>query len=167
MSSRSIPISVRITPEDAEFIAAMDVAGASTPSDKVRAVLGEARRRRMESRDYPGCLAMLQEMLSPALRNLRQAELDHGMHSELVALLGEWLPEVMAVLIASAAEVGPAETEESLHEVEAAVADRVFRLIDAVLRLGITRTCRGYDPEVISSRLGSALELAQVARAQR
>ena len=167
MPGRSIPISVRITPEDAEFIAAMDIAGASTPSDKVRAVLGEARRRRLDPRDYAGCLAQLQEMLAPALRGLRQAERDLGAHSELLTLVGEWLPEMMASLIAGAAEIEPGDAIESLREVESDVADRVFRLIESVLRLGVTETCRGYDAAVIDSRLEAALRLAEVARARR
>ena len=42
---RSVPLSVRVAPEDADFISRVEIAGAETPSEKVRALLAEARRR--------------------------------------------------------------------------------------------------------------------------
>ena len=44
--SKSVPLSVRVSPDDARFISQIDIAGAATPSDKVRALLADARKRR-------------------------------------------------------------------------------------------------------------------------
>ena len=167
MAARTIPLSVRITPEDAEFIAGLDVQGATTPSEKVRAVLAEARRRDQEFRDYQGCLSMAQDMLSAALRRLREAEREHDVHSELVSRVGEWLPEVMAFLITSHAAETAAEGVAELRRVESALADRVFRLLEGTMRMGVTDTCQGYDPKVVASRLNPILELAGVAKSHR
>ena len=166
MAARTIPISVRITPEDAEFIAGLEVQGATTPSEKVRAVLSEARKRDGDFRDYGGCLSMAQEMLAPALRRGLEAERELGAHSELVARVGEWLPELLAFMITSHS-TARADESSGARTFEAGVADRVFRLLEAVMRMGITDTCQGYDPKVVASRLSPVLELAGVARSHR
>lgn len=167
MAARTIPLSVRITPEDAEFIAGLEVQGATTPSEKVRAVLSEARQRDTDFRDYRGCLSMAQELLAPSLRRVREAERELGVHSELVSKVGEWLPEVLAFMITSHAVDHGDQQGAPAKAFEAGVADRIFRLIEAVMRMGVTETCQGYDKSVVSSRLGPVLELAGVARSHR
>ncbi len=43
MSANRIPLSVRIDQEEADFIAQLSIEGASTPSEKIRELLKQAR----------------------------------------------------------------------------------------------------------------------------
>ena len=42
-ATNRIPVSVRITQEDADFIAELKIEGANTPSEKIRELLKQAR----------------------------------------------------------------------------------------------------------------------------
>ncbi len=165
--AKNVPLSVRVSEDDAEFIARLELAGAATPSDKVRALLTEARRRHERFRDYAGCLAMLEEMLQPTLHGIREAEHAEGVHSELVARVAAWLPDLVAFLLTGIGAGAEEGDRERLRAFEAGLADRVFRLIEAVLRMGVTRTCRGYDPTVIADRCDAIVELAGLVGRQR
>jgi hypothetical protein len=157
--SKSVPLSVRVSPDDARFISQIDIAGAATPSDKVRALLADARKRREGFSDYPSCLGMVQEMLAPTLQRLRAAEHREKVHSELVLELTQWMPEALAFLLTDLPEEGD---RNELQAFEDGVAERLFRLIENVIRMNVTRKCRGYDPNVVASRMGPVIELVQV-----
>lgn len=165
--SKTVPLSVRVSPDDAEFISRLDIAGATTPSDKVRALLAEAKRRHEGFRDYRGCLAMADEMLASALHDLRELENQERVHSEVISKLVEWLPEALAFLLTSLHDVGSTEERQRLDEFERGVADRIFRLLESMLRLGVTAMCRGYDPKVIANGIEPILELVEVIRSRR
>lgn len=164
--TKNVPLSVRVSEEDAEFIARLQVSGAATPSDKIRAMLAEARRRHEGVQDFEGALAMCEDMLVPVLRRLQNAELEQRLHSELLSHVAHWLPDLVALLLTAFSGVKRLEPEH-LQGLENEVADRVFRLIEDVLRMGITRECRGYDPTVVAQRMAPVLELAELARASR
>ena len=161
---KSIPLSVRVSPEDADFIAGMDIAGAETPSEKVRALLADARRRHQGFTDYSSCLGMVQEMLAPTLQRLRAAEHRERVHSELVLELAQWMPEALAFLLTDL--VDASGDRESLQAFEEGVAERLFRLIENVVRMAVTTECRGYDPAVVSARMGPVFELVEVIRSK-
>lgn len=159
MSSRSIPFSARISPEDAEFISGLSLEGASTPSDKLRALLADARRRHEGSQDYASALALAQDTLAPAKRRLLAAEHAQGLHSALVQRSLDWLPETLAyVAAASAGELTP----QALHALEHGLVERLGRLMDGVLQLALTRHSPCYDADSLKDRLGSVLELARL-----
>lgn len=154
-----------MSPDDAEFIARTDIAGASTPSEKVRALLAEARKRREGFSDYSSCVGMVQEMLSPTLQRLWAAEHRERVHSELVLELAQWTPEALAFLLTGLDD--EAQSREDLAAFEEGVAERLFRLVENVIRMNVTRRCRGYDPEVVSKRIGPVIELIDVIRRSR
>ncbi len=155
-------MSVRVSPDDAEFIASVQIAGAETPSDKVRSLLAEARRRSEGFHDYSSCLAMVQEMLAPTHQRLRSAEHRERVHSELVLELTQWLPEALAFVLTGLAD--GSEERADLEAFEQGVAERLFRLIENVIRMNVTKECRGYDPSVVAKRMGSVVELVEVIR---
>ena len=161
---KSVPLSVRVSPDDAEFIAQIDIAGAATPSDKVRALLSEARKRREGFIDYSSCLGMVQEMLAPTLQRLLSAEHRERVHSELVLELTQWMPEALAYLLTGLRD--DLEDRSELEAFEEGVAERMFRLIENVIRMNVTEECRGYDPRVVARRMGPVLELAKVIQSK-
>lgn len=161
---RSVPLSVRVSPEDADFIAGVDIAGAETPSEKIRALLAEARKRQQGFSDYSSCLGMVQEMLAPTFQRLRAAEHRERVHSELVLELSQWMPEALAFLLTDL--VDASGDRDSLQAFEEGVAERLFRLIENIVRMNVTDECRGYDPAVVSSRMGPVFELVDVIRSK-
>lgn len=161
---KSVPLSVRVSPEDASFIAAIEIAGAETPSDKVRALLADARKRQQGFTDYSSCLGMVQEMLAPTLQRLRAAEHQERVHSELVMELTQWMPEALAFLLTDLVDANG--DRDSLQAFEEGVAERMFRLIENVVRMNVTTECRGYDPLVVSRRMGPVFELVDVIQSK-
>lgn len=162
MPSKSITISARIGHEDAEFLSQLKINGAATPSDKLRALITEARKRKEQPRDYGGCLTMIQEILAPVVTQVRQAELEEKIHSELLTRTFEWLPEMAAYLLAASPAEGTDRTAEQLAEYEQGLADRLFRLITSLLQLGVTPQCPCYSEDAVARRIAPVLDLAEV-----
>jgi hypothetical protein len=54
-----------------------------------------------------------------------------------------------------------------MASLEEDVADRVFRLIESVMQLGVTRNSRCYDQALITDRIVPILDLARVVDATR
>ncbi len=107
---------------------------------------------------------MVQEMLAPTLQRLRAAEHRERVHSELVLELAQWMPEALAFLLTDLVDTDG--DRDSLQAFEEGVAERLFRLIENVVRMNVTTECRGYDPAVVSSRMGPVFELVDVIRAR-
>jgi hypothetical protein len=167
MSGKSVPISVRISAEEAEFLARLQIQGATTPSEKLRAVLEVARRRKEGPADYSGARAEANELLGPVFQELHRAELARGKYSALVGLIGDWLPDTLALLRARGLERQPLEQPGVLEDLEKGLADRLFRLVEAVLHLAVTRRCNCYDPDIASARMTAILELADIISRNR
>lgn len=166
MSGKSIPLSVRVSDDDAEFLATLQIEGALTPSEKLRALIARARAEASEGRDFEGALARLRALLEPTAQRLRARELDSRQRSQLVHEVLQTLPDLVAFLVAGP----PAATRsrgEDLVAFEQGVADRTFRLIEAVLRLGVTGKAHCYNPDVVTQGATGTLELSRVILSRR
>lgn len=159
---KAVTISARIAQEDAEFLAGYKVSGAVTPSDKLRAILAEARARQQRMKDFRGSIDLFQEMLAPVTAQIRERELQNNIHSELITRMLEWLPDIMAYVQASEAKLNQNTDKQVLIDIETAVADRVFRLIESVMQMGVTRRCPCYNSKAVSSRMEPILDIAKV-----
>ncbi len=164
MPNKTKQVGVRLTDEEAEFLATFKVADAATPSDKLRAIIDEARRRHLGTEEYAGSLAIAEDLLEPTIRIIKNSENSHHMHSELVTRLKEWVPECMAYLIASNGNETLLEKEELL-DIEKAVAQRVFTLMQSVLQLAVTHSKPLYDNAALGAGIGPVLELSRVVEA--
>ena len=51
---------------------------------------------------------------------------------------------------------------DNLIELEAAIANRIFNLIESVLRLGVLPTSRCYRPEIVAKHMAPILELNDI-----
>ena len=166
MAAKSVPVSVRLPTEDAEFLGRMRVRDAETPSEKLRAIVAEARRREHGTSEFSAALRLAQESLLPTLQIIRTSEREHDLHSELVSRLGEWLPDCMAYFVAANGDATDLDPEE-LRAIERGLADRVFVLIQSMLQMGVTRSSPCYDPAVIDERLEPVLDLTGVIATTR
>ena len=163
LAEKTVPLSVRITSSDADFIARLSIDGAVTHSDKVRRLIQTAREREAGSGDPNQFRDLFEETFRPTLRAWRKKEAETGESSELIAGFAEWLLEA-AVFFAVVGRDGRLDRAgaEALADLEQGVADRVARLAEAFLRLGVTREAPCYDPAVIAKRSARLVELAQI-----
>jgi hypothetical protein len=169
MGTKNIQLSTRVTDEDAAFLARLEIDGAETPSDKIRALIGEARRRHEGKRDFRTALQRVSDLLAPVEADVRLAEHATRSHSELIRITSDWLAETIAFLVSQGQEEpgGVKKNNALLDATERGLADRVFRLMEAILRLGVTGEAPCYNRAAISERLGPILELLEVIRAAR
>ena len=168
VSNKTVPLSVRISEADADFLNGLKFPGATTHSEKLRALIAEARQRRSGGHSYGDVLATLQEIEAPAERRLRDAEGRTRQHSELLAQAASWLPDTMAFLMGNLPEDDEDDDDaaERLRLLEDGMADRVFVFIERVLRMAVTRRNPCYDKSAISHRMEPVVELCDVIRSQ-
>lgn len=162
MSEKMVPISTRVRQEDVEFISQLSIAGATTPSDKLRVIIADARRRAIGMQDYSSGFQLMQESFAPVRMYIREAELKTSCHSELVTRLIEWLPDMVAYLMSTMHRAGNDIDEADLKHLEQGATDRIFRLMESVMQMGVTQLSPCYDPSAIAVRIEPILELARV-----
>lgn len=159
---RRIPLSVRITDADAAFLAQYKAEGATTPSEKLRALLANARRDAEGATDYASRVEQVSRRFQPAHREVINRQRDCRMRSDFLGKLYERLPELVANL-----QQGPAQTDDpasDLETLEADVAEQTFALIEEILDLGLTKQGRTYDGQLVQKRLQPILEVSELIR---
>ena len=161
MPHRTKQLGVRLTAEEADFLAQLKIENAATPSDKLRAIIDDARKRKLGTEDYVGSLKLVEDLLAPTIRIIRSSENKEHIHSELVSRMNDWVPECMAYLIASN-EHRTELSREQLVEIETALVQRVFVLIQSVMQLAISRRAPLYDHAALKDEMEPVLELADV-----
>ena len=100
MVALNTPLSVRLSEEDALFLAGLELEGAITASDKVRGLIRQARRRAETPAGWDAALAAAHDIAAPALKALRAAELASDRHSTVALALTSAVEEMLAVLLA-------------------------------------------------------------------
>ena len=155
-----IPVSVRITQEDADFIAELKIEGANTPSEKIRELLKQARLAHTQTRDYESALTAQEQFLQAARRSVLHAEKQAGVHSHIVARLFEQLPDLAATL---AADLPEEAAQPDLQKYERELMWRIVRLTDSILQLAVTGKGAAYDDTVLQ-QLENTLKLADIVR---
>jgi len=159
---KAVTISARISQEDAQFLSQYKVEGAVTPSDKLRAILTQAREQQQRRKDFRGSINLFNEMLEPVDAQIRELEMQHHIHSELITRILEWLPDMMAFVISSESSLDKNAEKQQLEQIEEGAADRMFRLIESVMQMGVTQRCACYNGNAILSRVEPILDLARV-----
>jgi len=158
-------LSARIPSEDMEWLAGLDIQGAVSPSDKLRALIGQMRRQYEGTLDYQGSLSWLRDLVAPFVTAIRALEHQNRMHSEALTLVAEALPQIMATLLS---ERGLAtDAKRRAIEVEEIVVQRCFQLLTSIMRLAVTREAACYNPAVIDAHVGSVLEIAEIVAQTR
>lgn len=167
---KSIPISVRVSQDEAETLARMQIQGATTPSEKLRALIAEAHRSQQGPADYAESIYQAQQWLAPLLDRIQQSESKLGLHSDILALLHEWLPDFLAhtrLIGSKSASEHQEFSQEELRLLEQGVTDRVFRLLERILQLALISRCHCYDPEQITKRMDHLGQLTAIITQQQ
>lgn len=155
---KGVTISARISQEDAEFISQLSIDGAVTPSDKVRAIIADAKRHALGKNDYLSTVQQLKDLVAPNIRHIREAEYEHDMHSELIAELYETLPDLLAFLVAG---TNKDMDSDSLTGLEKKSAVRLFSLIEKLLYIKARKSTVGYQREHIDDLVSDIAGLAR------
>jgi hypothetical protein len=153
-------LSARIPSEDMEWLAGLDIQGAVSPSDKLRALIAQVRRQHDGTLDYERSLSWLRDLVAPFVTAIRALEHANRMHSEVLTLTAEWLPQIMATLLSERALAKDAR--KRAIDVEEIVVQRCFQLLASLLRLAVTRDAACYSPAVIDKHVSTVLELAGI-----
>jgi hypothetical protein len=158
-------LSARIPTEDMEWLASLDLQGAVSPSDKLRALIAQMRRQHEGTLDYERSLGWLRDLVAPFVTAIRAFEHHNRMHSEVLTLAAEWLPQVMATLLSERTLARDARAQAI--DVEDIVVQRCFQLLASIMRLAVTREAACYSPDVIDKHLPGVLELAGIVTQTR
>lgn len=162
--SSSVPLSVRVSQEDATFIAKLKMDDAVTPSDKVRAIIKHARERFEQKQDYEGMIDLAKDVFRDEREAIKKFELESKQHSELLAMFSVWLEEAFA-FYGSAVDttINPDKpADKDFKALEEECAKRIFRLLDMVTRMGVTKNAPCYEPKVIHRHYKPLLELTEM-----
>jgi len=158
-------LSARIPSDDMEWLVGLDIQGAVSPSDKLRSLIGQVRRQYEGTLDYQRSLSWLRDLVAPFVSAIRALEHRERMHSEVLTLAAEALPQIMATLL-SERGLGK-DAKKHAIEVEEIVVQRCLQLLTSILRLAVTRDAACYNPRVLDTHVAPVLEIADIVAQSR
>jgi len=161
MPGKTVPLSVRVSDDDAAFLANLEFEDAVTPSEKLRALLHEAQRRHAGLQDASEGGLILRDSAQPARRVVRRLEGRLERKSDLILKLYERVPDIMARLIA-----GPENNKdpESLKAFEKELTDQICVVMKDLLVLGLSSPVRVYGEENFKAEIGQVINLVELIR---
>ena len=164
MASLTSPLSVRLSDEDTRFLAALEIDGAVTASDKIRGLIRQARQRAEPIASFPEALSASHDHVAAALRALRLLEQDRDLHSDVAAGLLGTAEEFLALAL-SVPRPGPDATRDDLVRYEARLVDCAARMTAQLMRWAVTLRAPAYDPAVVSRQVAGLAELMRLVSA--
>ena len=166
MPSKSVPLSVRVSDEDAAFLSGLQIDGATTPSEKLRALLRAERRLRGEQQDPMQAAEMVSDLLRPSERRLRRCEAALAVRSEPAEKLYARLPELLAFALAGPPALsGDAEADaETLAAWEGRWLDSALATFEDLLKAGLASEGRSFGVNAVASRTKATVELVELLK---
>jgi hypothetical protein len=158
-------ISIRIPDEDFQWLLSLPEAGAKTPSEKLRALLARVRQQETGMASHETCVALMRGLAQPLVEAVVTVERKEKVHSNLVASIAEWVPQIMATLISE--RPGDKAGIQEVTEIEAILAQECFRLFSGLLRAGITSLPATYDKSVLDKYLPDIIEIVSIISTRR
>lgn len=155
MTSKTSPTTVRLTDEDHTFLSELRIAGATSISDKIRALISERRRLDEAGRDYTSALVLADSLLDPLKNAVRALENEHQVNSQLVRRVLDLAPDILASLLADG--VTPDSSVEDLKAMEQRLSVLVIRVLDAIMQIYVARRTSLYDPGLLDGERTQAL----------
>ena len=136
-----------------------------TPSDKLRALVTQLRRQHEGALEYSASLQWMRDLVAPFLTAVGAFEHRQGRHSEVLRLISDWVPQLMALLVAEST-LGKDPLRKA-QEIEDKLVVRCVQLLTGILRLGITASTDCYDPKVLDKHLPHLIELSAIIDSSR
>tara|TARA_R110002096_G_scaffold422375_1_gene628824 strand:- start:1231 stop:1761 length:531 start_codon:yes stop_codon:yes gene_type:complete len=167
LGAKTVPLSVRLSGEDAAYIASLKAGDAITMSEKVRFLVARARLTAEQGESYEGVVEQAEDTLAPLKHVLDSVETEYGARSSLLRALIFSLPRMLAELETAYLEqsIGKAQKYdvEKLTALEAKAANSVKNLLDQLARLSVTEEAPCLDPAIMRKFLaGPVVELVRL-----
>ncbi|MBN0985807.1 hypothetical protein [Amphritea pacifica] len=115
---KSIPISVRLSPAEAAFLADFTAPDAVTPSDKLRFIINKVRKEEHAPHSLADSKQRASGYLAPALAVIEQAESRCQQQSTLLATQHYWLERSLSSLLFHAGNIKQSDDAIQLYERE-------------------------------------------------
>ncbi|MGL1936051.1 MAG: hypothetical protein OCD01_13570 [Fibrobacterales bacterium] len=167
MSQKTISMSLRVSQEDADFLVSLNINGAKTPSDKLRAIISKARQQTQGTESFGSALEFIQSLTVDITNKIKDLEQARSMHSDLVNTYSDWLIDAMASFINLQSSKDIDDKDFDLNTIEESMNKRVMRLFESVMRMSITDSAPCYDPAIIKKSIGPTLELLKVIQLRK
>lgn len=164
MAALTTPLSVRLSEGDTAFLSALEIDGAVTASDKIRALIREARNRSEPVETHEAALSISHRQFAPAVRAVRLAEQDLDCHSDVVSGLMTAAEAFVALALIAPR---PGASADDLARYECQMVDYAARMTEHLLRWALTPTAPAYDPVVVSRRLSRLADILQLVSAAK
>ncbi|MBD5781010.1 hypothetical protein IEN85_16030 [Pelagicoccus sp. NFK12] len=160
----TVPISGRVSEDDYNFLMEYPVEGKVTASEKLRYVMSFFRSYHESLNDYSDCLAELNRLLEPSRKDIKKAELEAEVSSELLDRLLQVLPEMLALCITANVPKKSDKKLPALLALEERQLKLAMGLIESVLRMGLTQKSPTYNPTVLRDKMKTISELVELSR---
>lgn len=147
-------VTVRLDEDDIAFLSALDMPGASNLSEKLRALIAEARSQSERLNEYTPALDFSNKLFARSLRSVQSAEQHTGLHSEFLTRVIGWLPDAVALTVSECQDVldPPTHTRQALKLAEQRIAERVMSLVTSTHSLALSDWAGCYDPAGMAER---------------
>lgn len=155
-------ITIRLDEDDLTYLSSVELPGAVNLSEKIRALLADARAQREGMHDAALAYDFTRRLFADSERGVRAAELQAQMRSELVARMLAWLPDATAIALSAAdlAASGNRERAERLKTLERQLGERAIGLLDGLLQMSLAGFPGCYEPEALARRAQPAIRTA-------
>lgn len=161
--SKSVPVSVRLSPEDSAYLASLKVEGCYTVSEKIRHLVKAARVSAQAKASVEQDVKHIKTMLDPFDKRLTHIEA-MGQGAAFVRYLSEWLPGVMAIFDVAG---GQDLSLKDMQEIEAKAFARVLDLIDHLSRQAVTSISQNISPKLMDKGRENLIELLDLLKQQQ
>lgn len=151
-------ITLRLDEDDLGYLAGVEVVGAANLSEKIRALLADARRQREGLTDFGAAYDFARRLLAATERRIRDTEVQAEIRSELLSRVLAWLPDLMALLLAGGAG-DQSDQPAQLRRLERAVGERVLSLADSLVQQAVAGFPGCYDSRALTGRAQSVLRI--------
>jgi len=146
---KSIPISVRLSPSEAAFLADFTAPDAVTPSEKLRFIINKVRKEQHAPDSLSDSKQRASGYLAPAIAIIEQAESRCELQSTLLATQHYWLERSLSSLLFHAGNIE--QSDESLQQYERDCLALLVNSTEQLLRLLKPPLTSSHNPEISDS----------------
>ncbi len=156
---KTVPISGRISQQDYDFLMQQPLGGKVTASEKLRHMASFFRQYHEHFGNLAEGIEELNRMTEPARKNLKTLEHEQGKHSELVDTAANLLPQGVAYLASRQKPPAKKDALPYLLETEERLLNLILRLVEQLLRMGLTSQAPAYNARLLDDKLDTITEL--------
>lgn len=129
-------VTLRLDEDDLTYLSQVEIHGAGNLSEKIRALIGEARAQREGTDSYSAAHDFSRQLFARVDRQINAAEVETAERSELSHRLLAWLPEAVAFTLAANQTAQPSTKQSAaLVAFELGLGERAFSLADSMIQL--------------------------------